>query len=109
MNSGFGGAWFATTPEWWASLQAASGPIRGWKIWYADGSTADSSTFAWADAPATGVEVVMVYHDGGYRNIVRGRDEYTLPGESATKLGLEIPVERYREILDIAMADEWRI
>lgn len=106
MNSGPDGTWFATTPTWWARLPM---PVIGWKLWYADGSTVDSTQQTWAAAPAEGVQVLMVYHPRGYRTVVRGRDEYTHPmGHGGSKFGLEIGADAYHAILARAMADPWR-
>ena len=82
-----------------------SGPIIGWKIFYADGSTANTD---WESAPREGVQCILVYHPKDRRNIVRGRDEYTLPGEKATKLGSEIEHKTYLEICRQALTDTWR-
>jgi hypothetical protein len=50
----------------------------------------------------------MVYHPNGRRTIVKGRDEYTLPGESTSKLGLMIDRERFERMQWGALIDEWR-
>lgn len=104
--SGPNGTWFATTPEFWASMRL---PLVGWKLWYADGLVLDSTHVRWAAAPAEGVEVLMAYHPDGYRTIVTGRDEYTWPGERESKLGLEIAPEAFTAIQRAAMADDWRL
>jgi hypothetical protein len=106
VNSGPHGAWFATTPDFWAQVRL---PIVGWKLWYADGLTVTSQDVPWADAPRQGVEVLMVYHPNGYRTIVKGRDEYTFPGEAESKLGLEIDRGVFEAMQRAAMADSWRL
>lgn len=105
-NSGLGGAWFVTTAEYWKAV-LRSGPILGWQIFYADGSVVNSDT-PWNEAPRTGVQCIMVHHPGGLRNIVRGRDEYTMPGKKQSKLGSEIDHERYMEICRHAISSTWR-
>lgn len=37
--------------------------VKGWKIWYADGSTFNSTQGSWHDAPGDGVQVVMLYFE----------------------------------------------
>ena len=37
-------------------------PVKAWKIFYADGSTFDSSQGTWAEAPPFGVQAVVYYH-----------------------------------------------
>jgi hypothetical protein len=54
--------------------------IRGWRIWYADGSAFDSAMGAWEDAPDRGVQVVMVYYDPPGRRVICGEDAYERPG-----------------------------
>lgn len=57
--------------------------VVGHKIWYADGSV---YTGPWASAPATGVQVVMLYHSEEYapgmvyRTYLGGGDRYLLTG-----------------------------
>ena len=104
-GSGPNGAWFATDDAFWARVTQ---PIVAWKIWYAHGSQRDSTTCTWANAPKVGVQVLMVYHPGGRRTIVKGRDEYTLPGESESKLGLMIDREEFEQMQLDAIADSWR-
>lgn len=104
-NSGHGGTWFETTPDFWRQIPL---PVIAWKVFYADGLTVDSTCSSWEEAPSEGVQVVMVYHPNGFRTVVRGRDAYTLPSASARKFGLEIPLDDYRAILARAMADPWR-
>lgn len=104
-GSGPNGAWFATDAAFWARVRA---PIIGFKLWYADGLTWCSADCPWVDAPREGVEVLMVYHPNGRRTIVKGRDEYTLPGESTSKLGLMIDRERFERMQWGALIDEWR-
>jgi hypothetical protein len=103
--SGPNGTWFATTPEFWGRIEM---PIIGWQLWYADGSWFCSGSTRWMDAPEHGVQVLMVHHPNGYRTIVVGRDEYTLPGEFWSKFGLMIDEYEFNEIVALAMADRWR-
>jgi hypothetical protein len=105
MNSGPNGEWFVTSPEFWSRITE---PIIAWKLWYADGSTINSMQSTWDDAPSEGVQVLMVYHPSGHRNIIKGRDEYCLPSSAIGKLGLAIDLEEFHAIMALAMADEWR-
>jgi hypothetical protein len=107
-NSGINGEWFATTPEYWARVIAASGPIIGWQLWYEDGLWCASDLTPWHGAPRRGVQVLVTHHPGGLRNLTTGRDEYTLPGESKSKLGLEIYELSFNEIVADALRDTWR-
>ena len=104
-GSGPDGSWFATDAGFWSRVRA---PIIGWKLWYADGFAWCSAECSWEEAPRTGVQVLMIFHPGGLRTIVNGRDEYTLPGETASKLGLLIERERFERMQAEAMVDEWR-
>jgi hypothetical protein len=101
-NSGLKGEWKRTS--WGPSLL----PVIGWKIWYGDGSICHSGMCSWADAPREGVQVTRLYHGGRYSTIADGSDEYTLPGETETKLGEEIDLDVYAGILKTAKADDWR-
>lgn len=62
--------------------------IVGWKIWYSNGSTFDSTQGAWLDAPNTGVAVVVVYfnrYDNQgryYRQIEFDGEYYYLEGNT---------------------------
>jgi hypothetical protein len=37
-------------------------PIKSWRVYYADGSTFDSTMGSWAEAPPFGVQAVVYYH-----------------------------------------------
>jgi hypothetical protein len=111
-GSGPNGEWLATDAAFWARVTQ---PIVGWKLWFAGGSTAHAAhrqpwqwAPLWERTSRDGVQVLMVYHPGGYRTIVKGRDEYTLPGVSTSKLGLMLDFDRYDEIRRAAVADTWR-
>ena len=47
-------------------------PIRAWRVFYADGSTFDSTQGSWAQAPPFGVQVVVWYHDPPYKTVDLG-------------------------------------
>jgi hypothetical protein len=98
MNSGPGGTWY-TTDDVWSRIDL---PIVGWSLWYADGSVARGD---WSAAPRVGVQALMLEHPGRLRTIVTGRDEYGLPGEVVTKLGLMIDIAEFDRIVARAMAD----
>ena len=113
-GSGPGGAWMNTEDDW-PYLLAQCGPVIGWKVWYEDESTADSGGVkGWAQTPKTGVQVLVTYHkpwgvDGKIgRNSHTGKDEYTLPGEATTKLGLLISDALFATINADSKADAWR-
>jgi hypothetical protein len=95
------------SPELWAPILRTSGPILGWSIWYAGGLVVRSTELSWARAPRIGVQALMTYHPTG-RNLHAAKDEYTLPGEATTKLGLMIDFARFEAILRSAEADPWR-
>ena len=53
-----------------------------WRIYYADGSTVDSSQSTWDDAPQDGVVAIVVRDDEFGRVVLNGRDYYySIPGE----------------------------
>lgn len=79
--------------------------VTGWKLWYADGSTATKS---WRKAAQHGVQVMMVYHPGGYRTSYSGQDTYRLHWWLPVKYGSTIDEARYEAILAEAMEDSWR-
>lgn len=105
-NSGPDGEWFAITPEWWAQVQH---PIVSFALWYSDGSCVRGLCSAWSDAPATGIQMLIVYHPPeclparGLR--ISGRDEYTLLGQPGSKLGEMIDDTEFRRITDLAVAE----
>lgn len=78
-------------------------PIRAWRIFYADGSTFDSTQGTWAQAPPFGVQVVVWYHDPPYKTLDQARDIYTLEGEAGVKMGLFMDEEGFYRIQDLAM------
>ncbi len=84
--------------------------MRGWRIWYAGGSTFDSSQGTWAQAPDDGVQVLMLYHGHDehrrpLRTLITGVDEYRLPGRKTVKRGtLMEPESAYEEIRHRALA-----
>lgn len=41
--------------------------IKGWRLYYGDGTTFDSTQGSWEDAPATNVQVLSVYYEETYR------------------------------------------
>ena len=94
------------------------GNLAGWKIFYWDGTTVTSRDCKFEDAPQRGVEVIIKYWKrakGGYsREIQNGLDLYVLhPFEALdidvppkVKVGLNLPPERFAEILAAARADK---
>lgn len=104
-NSGHNGEWRAWSHEDWTRIVR---DVAHWSVWYSDGSVVRSTEMSWADAPRDGVQVVMVVYDDGRRLKISNRDEYTMRGEAATKLGEEIEFDKFSAILQTAMRDKWR-
>ena len=46
--------------------QKATRPVTGWRIYYADGSTVDSTQSTWLLAPSLTVQCVVVFSDDQY-------------------------------------------
>lgn len=55
-------------------------PIRAWRIFYADGSSFDSTMGTWAEAPPFGVQAVVYYHADPYKTVDGGRNSHDRPG-----------------------------
>lgn len=85
-------------------------PIASWRVFYADGSTFDSSQGSWADAPPFGTVCVVYYHVGDKvrRTLdVQAHDTsvYVYQGEgdmADVKLGLWMDADGFYRILDAA-------
>lgn len=89
-------------PEYHAQLKE----MRGWRLYYGDGSTFDSADGSWDEAPVGNVQVLMLYLEPPlYRNQVVAADEYYLPGGSSAKYGLAISDEGFYRIQDRAVHD----
>lgn len=56
-------------------------PITGWELVYTDGTVVTSATTTWRDAPATGVQVLVVWHAKPYTTLFYGTDPFLLPGQ----------------------------
>jgi hypothetical protein len=80
--------------------------IKAWRIYYADGSTFDSTMGRWADAPAFGVQCVVYYHVPPYKTLDGPADGvYTYLGEEGyegIKMGLWMDAEGYYRIANLA-------
>jgi hypothetical protein len=84
-------------------------PVKSWRIFYADGSTFDSTQGTWAEAPPFGLTAVVWYHDpppyktvetGGVEGVVHYQsDEFA---GTDVKLGLWIDDVGYYRIMDLA-------
>lgn len=83
-------------------------PIKAWRIYYADGSTFDSTMGKWADAPPFGVQCVVWYHVDEFKTlescatddsifIYRGEGE-----DEGLKMGMWMDSEGYYRIHDLA-------
>ena len=85
-------------------------PVASWRVFYADGSTFDSSQGSWADAPPFGVVCVVYYHltDKVRRTLdvqASDRSVYVYRGEgdyADIKLGLWMDADGHYRILDAA-------
>lgn len=83
-------------------------PVESWRIFYADGSTFDSTMGTWAEAPPFGVQAVVYYHVPPYKTVDGGSgngDVYTYLGEGdyeGLKMGLWMDSEGYYRIYDLA-------
>jgi hypothetical protein len=74
-------------------------------IFYDDGSVWRSWTDGdWQDAPAEGVQVVMLYHGGEYKTIIQGEDVFLIDGESAEKSGRWMRDDDYAALVEQALA-----
>jgi hypothetical protein len=82
--------------------------IKSWRIYYADGSTFDSTMGKWADAPPFGVQCIVYYHPDGWKTIQSEADDksvYTFLGEEeldGVKMGLWMDSNGYYRIIDLA-------
>jgi len=83
-------------------------PVKGWKVFYSDGSTFDSTQGTWAEAPPFGVTCVVWYHDPPYKTLDTGGVEgvvYYQSDEFAgtdVKLGLWVAGDSFYRIMDLA-------
>ncbi len=92
--------------------------LVGWKLYYADGKTIDSTQIKFDDAPQIGVEVLLKWYKrkkGGYSvEVQNGLDFYILYSDIAEllhlpntiKLGRNIPRKYFDELLITARADK---
>lgn len=63
---------------------------------------------SWEDAPSRDVQVLMLYLDPPYREIVHGHDTYLLEGETQVKYGKWMDDDAYVALVMRAMEDmEW--
>ena len=84
--------------------------VKGWRIYYGDGSTFDSSEGAWEQALVTGVQFVLIFEEKPYRMPLYGFDEYWLPGrpEGPRLVGSLIPDEDFEAMREQVMNDyDW--
>lgn len=77
-------------------------PLRGWTIWYDNGSTFSSEDGSWKDAPDQGVQVVCFRHDPPYRTFFSGDDTYHHPDHDDVKHGRWIETDEFYALLRIA-------
>lgn len=93
-------------------------PIKGWRVYYADGSAFSSEDGTWAEAPPFGVQAVIYYHvdgrhvtnDGGDAAgegiFVYQGDELGPPYEGV-KMGLWLDRDGYYRVADLARLSTW--
>ena len=83
-------------------------PVKAWRIFYADGSTFDSTQGKWAEAPPFGVSCVVWYHEPPYKTIdTQANDEsiYVYRGEGEDegyKMGMWRDSEGLYKVYDLA-------
>ena len=80
-------------------------PIKAWRVYYADGSTFDSTQGTWAEAPPFGVQCIVWYHEPPRKTLDGGLDDgdvYVMEGEADVKMGLWMGTEGYYRIHDLA-------
>lgn len=84
-------------------------PIKAWRIYYADGSTFDSTQGSWAEAPPFGVQCVVWYHEPApFKTIERCASDdsifiYRGEGEDeGLKMGMWMDSEGLYRIHDLA-------
>jgi hypothetical protein len=82
-------------------------PIKAWRIFYADGSTFDSTQGTWAEAAPFGVEAVVYYHDPPCKTLEHGTRDgvYHYRGDGwpdDVKMGLWMDADGYYRIVDLA-------
>jgi hypothetical protein len=83
-------------------------PVKAWRIFYADGSTFDSSQGAWADAPPFGLACVVWYHEPPFKTVDTGGTSGVVTFQSEefagsdVKLGLWVDGESYYRVMDLA-------
>lgn len=92
--------------QWHERPEYNAQDVKGWRIYYGDGSTFDSSQGSWTDAPDEDVQIVMLYLERPYRNQVCAADVYFLPNGTHPKFGRAIPDEDFYAIQASAVADD---
>lgn len=101
-----------------------------WRAWYADGSVYSSDETSWPDLPPRGMVGVVVFLDGGYRELVQTRDWFWMDADGQidgvpthpvwgcwadtpdapaemVKQGEGLPDEKWTEIQEEMMATRW--
>jgi hypothetical protein len=81
-------------------------PVVGWRLYYSDGSTFTSADGSWADAPASDVQILVVFHGDGYRTFSHGDDFYFMPGKGAVKVGAWMDFDEYEALVARALSEE---
>jgi hypothetical protein len=81
-------------------------PIKAWTVFYADGSTFDSTQGSWAECPPFGVHAVVYFTPEGVADVSDGLDIYWFMGEEAGgqpwKMGLWTDGDTYWRLYDLA-------
>jgi hypothetical protein len=91
--------------------------VTHWRVYYGDGSVADSRETTWEDCPGQDVQVVLLFRPSNkldclYCEGLTGDDEYRLPAldfpeaPESVKFGKWTSWENYDAIFTRAMADQ---
>ena len=93
-------------PEAYETSEYEATQFVGWRLYYADGSTFDSSDGPWFVAPDSGVLVLMIYQKKPYKMQIAGFDRYRLPRYKTYKRGVLVDDETFYRVQDRAVNDE---
>jgi hypothetical protein len=92
--------------EDWHLVASGEKEMRGWRLYYGDGSTFDSWEGSWEEAPSDNVQILMLYFEPPYKSQIAGWDDYELPPSSEKKYGKSIPEEHFYSIQHRAVVEE---
>jgi hypothetical protein len=81
-------------------------PVRGWAVWYGDGSVVRGRRLRSLDAARSDdVQAVVWYHPRGYRTILMGEDSYRVRGSKWRGVGKWMPTFDYDALIERAMEE----